>query len=102
MIEQPTALRLADALANLRRWHELTDDECDEAAAELRRLHEAHDWQYKMAGERLRRIEKLEAVNRELLEALIELTETGAEAWGEDRPCVRIGLAVIAKTQGQA
>jgi hypothetical protein len=41
-----------------------------EAAAELRRLHEAHDWQYKMAGDRLRRIEKLEAVNQELLEAL--------------------------------
>lgn len=40
------------------------------AAAELRRLHEAHDWQYKMAGDRLRRIEKLEAVNKELLEAL--------------------------------
>ncbi len=37
---QPKPLRLADALANLRRWHELTDDECDEAAAELRRLHE--------------------------------------------------------------
>ena len=39
-MEQPTALRLADALANLRRWHELTDDDCDGAAAELRRLHE--------------------------------------------------------------
>jgi hypothetical protein len=39
MSKQPEALRLADALANLRRWHELTDDECDKAAAELRRLH---------------------------------------------------------------
>jgi len=39
MTTQPKALRLADALANLRRWHELTDDDCDEAAAELRRLH---------------------------------------------------------------
>jgi hypothetical protein len=38
MNEQPTALRMADVLENLRRWHELTDDDCDEAAAELRRL----------------------------------------------------------------
>ena len=43
---------------------------CDAAAAEPRRLEEAHDWQYKMAGDRLRRIEKLEAVNAQLLEAL--------------------------------
>jgi hypothetical protein len=40
------------------------------AAAELRRLHEAHEWQYEMAGDRLRRVEKLEAVNDELLKAL--------------------------------
>ena len=32
------AERLAQALTNPRRWHELTDDECDAAAAELRRL----------------------------------------------------------------
>ena len=36
--KQPEALRLADALRNPLRWHELTDDECDQAAAELRRL----------------------------------------------------------------
>jgi len=53
----------------------------DAASAELRRLH---------------------AVNQKLLEALIELTEAGAEAWGENRPCVRIGLAAIAKAEGQA
>lgn len=38
--EKFEALRLADALASSRRWHELTDDDCDAAAAELRRLHE--------------------------------------------------------------
>ena len=63
MTTQPEALRLAD--------------ECDEhmvdfadVATELRRLHEAHEWQYTMAGQRLRRIEKLEAINQELLAAL--------------------------------
>lgn len=39
--------------------------------AELRLLHEAHEWQHKMAGKRLRRIEKLEALNQELLNALL-------------------------------
>ena len=62
MTDQPEALRLAD---ELEMW---TLGEL--AAAELRRLHEAHDWQYKMAGDRLRRIEKLEAVNQELLWSL--------------------------------
>lgn len=95
MNTQPDALRLADALENLRRWHELTDDDCDEAAAELRRLHELN-------VDKTEIIAALRALNQELRKALIDLTETGAEAWGEDRPCVRIGLAVIAKTQGQA
>ena len=72
MTTQPEALRLADQLG--ARYSGFPS--CDEAAAELRRLH---------------------AVNQELLEALIELTEAGAEAWGENRPCVRIGLAAIAK-----
>jgi hypothetical protein len=72
MTTQPEALRLADQLGV--RYSGFPS--CDEAAAELRRLH---------------------AVNQELLEALIELTEAGAEAWGENRPCVRIGLAAIAK-----
>ena len=67
MADQPEALRLAD-------WVEtnpaIRQEPASAVAAELRRLHEAHDWQYKMAGDRLRRIEKLEAVNAELLEAL--------------------------------
>ena len=68
MTTQPEALRLAD--------------ECDEhmvdfadVATELRRLHEAHEWQYTMAGQRLRRIEKLEAINQELLAALKDLMD---------------------------
>lgn len=40
---------------------------------------------------------RLIAAAPELLEALIELADCGAEAWGEDRPCVRIARAAIAK-----
>lgn len=40
MSTEPEALRLAKTLENPRRWHELTDDECDCAAAELRRMHD--------------------------------------------------------------
>lgn len=44
---QTEAERLAQALTNPRRWHELTDDECDSAAAELRRLSaDARRWQW--------------------------------------------------------
>ncbi len=66
--EKALALWLAELLEadpNSKAHH-------DQAAAELRRLHAAHDWQYRMAGDRLRRIEKLEAVNAELLEACKE------------------------------
>ena len=66
--EQPEALRLAQVAPYLEggergQW-------IMSAADELRRLHEAHEWQYTMAGQRLRRIEKLEALNQELLSAL--------------------------------
>jgi hypothetical protein len=77
MSEQPEALRLADLLC--KDGHECCDFQ---AASELRRLHEAHDWQYKMAGDRLRRIEKLEAINRELLEALLLIVATHDEPAG--------------------
>lgn len=36
----------------------------------------------------------------DLLSALIALTDCGAEAWGEDRPCVLDGRAAIAKATG--
>ena len=37
----------------------------------------------------------------DLLEALIELAACGAEAWGEDRPCVKWARAAIAKATGE-
>ena len=37
----------------------------------------------------------------DLLEALIELADCGAEAWGEDRPCVKLARVVIAKATGE-
>lgn len=66
---------MSEALRLAQRLEILVTNEQDHqaAAAELRRLHEAHDWQYKMAGERLRRIEKLEALNAELVEALHQI-----------------------------
>ena len=41
------------------------------------------------------------AVKTDLLEALIELADCGAEAWGEDRPCVKLARAAIAKATGE-
>lgn len=42
--------KLVNALRNPRRWRELTDDECDQAAAELQRLHTLNlEWQQKAA-----------------------------------------------------
>lgn len=43
---------------------------------------------------------RLIAAAPELLEALLELASAGAEAWGEDRPCVREARAAIAKATG--
>lgn len=37
-----------------------------------------------------------EALIRQMLSALADLVEAGEEAWGEDRPCVRIGKVEIA------
>lgn len=44
---------------------------------------------------------RLIAAAPDLLEALIELADTGAEEWGEDRPCVRWAYAAIAKAAGE-
>lgn len=41
------------------------------------------------------------AVKTGLLEALIELADCGAEAWGEDRPCVKWARAAITKATGE-
>ena len=57
--KQPSALRMADALSNPKRWHELSDDDCETAADELRRLH---------------------ALNAQMLDALKDLTLNVNEA----------------------
>jgi hypothetical protein len=104
MADKPEALRLADRLedAESARLHLLPY-----AADELRRLHEAHDWQYKMAGDRLRRIEKLEAVNAELLEALNKLVDhidfipTDPYYRNETKELMDAARAAIAKAEEQ-
>ena len=47
------------------------------------------------------RRDRLCAAAPDLLEALIELADCGAEAWGEDRPCVKWARAAIAKATGE-
>lgn len=44
---------------------------------------------------------RLIAAAPDLLEALIELADCGAEAWGEVRPCVKWARAAIAKATGE-
>jgi hypothetical protein len=93
MTTQPEALKLAD---ELDMW-----TKGEPAAAELRRLHEAHDWQHRMAGDRLRRIEKLEAVNQELLAALEKLARLGnGEHYGNSDGNM-IARAAIAKGEAK-
>ncbi len=45
---------------------------------------------------------RLIAAAPDLLEALIELADCGAEAWGEDRPCVKWARAAIARATGES
>lgn len=52
------------------------------------------------AAEMIERTDKMKAAAPDLLEALIELAACGAEAWGEDRPCVKWAHAAIAKATG--
>ena len=44
---------------------------------------------------------RAKSAEADLLEALIELADCGAEAWGEDRPCVKWARVVIAKATGE-
>lgn len=53
------------------------------------------------ADEELEANARLIAAAPELLEALQEIADCGAEAWGEDRPCVRIARDAIAKATGE-
>ena len=57
----------------------------------------AHSVNYPAQRDEANANARLIAAAPELLEALIELADCGAEAWGEDRPCVRIARDAIAK-----
>ena len=50
----------------------------------------------RLAAERV----KLRTQNQALVKALEELTDCGAEAWGEDRPCVQDGRAALTQAEG--
>lgn len=62
--------------------------------------YEGQDERYSREVEQRAADKLLIAAAPELLEALIELADCGAEAWGEDRPCVRIARDAIAKATG--
>lgn len=57
-----------------------------------------------IVAENVRTVEqaRLIAAAPELLDALKDLANCGAEAWGEDRPCVVYARAAIAKATGGA
>ncbi len=106
--KQPDALRLAETTPSLRGG-----DWGDRAAAELRRLHaevqNAHARIESLQDAVIRAESQAEryanprliALRDELRDALIDIAEAGAEAWGEDRPCVRVALEAIAKAEGR-
>ena len=54
----------------------------------------------KEVDERNAMIDRLCTQNQALAEALEELTDCGAEAWGEDRPCVQDGRAALKQAEG--
>jgi hypothetical protein len=106
MTEQPTALRLADALEGHAKqaWTR------EEAAAELRRLHhenerlhqinQSHEMKLSVRGYEIQ-IADLKAVNAELLEALKQALEECI--WPSERlsdVCDK-ARAAIAKAEGQ-
>lgn len=63
--------------------------------------HTPEPWPTRTALTSARR-DRLRAAAPDLLEALIELADCGAEAWGEDRPCVKWARAAIAKATGES
>lgn len=73
MNTQPTALRLADALNASNSNGKM----CDEAAAELRRLHQTEREGWRYADELEKERKRLERVNQELMEALVECERYG-------------------------
>jgi hypothetical protein len=103
MSEQPTALRLADALAN---YTGVTLAQMDQAAAELRRLHaenellgRACDKIRLMHRDEIRPLLNVHTVNSELLEALTHVSDWFTAA-GIDVPAVRHARAAIARAEG--
>ena len=42
-----------------------------------------------------------DALIRHLVEALVDLVEAGEDAWGDERPCVRIGKEEIAAARAR-
>jgi len=76
--QQPTALRLADAIES--RTH--TYGDVDAAADELRRLHEECNKQARLLGMSAERELRLRAITAQLLEAL-ELAEAGLADIGD-------------------
>lgn len=69
MNEQPTALRIADALDNEDQM--MSSKDIFEAAAELRRLHEAAERQLDAIQKLWKQRDTMEAALRQALEALI-------------------------------
>ena len=56
----------------------------------------AEDQRLKLvAEEAAARISTLSSENAVLREALVDITDCGAEAWGEDRPCVELARAAL-------
>ena len=103
--EQSKALRLVDALTNPRRWHDLTDDDCEQAAAELRRLHAENsdfrattDHLTRENAEQIGEIVALKEQRDELLEALEHIEGLAmADDWRDLPEIVRIARAAITK-----
>ena len=61
----------------------------------------ALEWMAALESRLREDLKRERAVKTDLLEALIELADCGAKAWGEDRPCVKRARVVIAKATGE-
>ena len=102
MTTQTEAQRLALALSSTRRWHELTDDDCDKAAAELRRLEEVSTYFQDSYGQELKTSNDLRKANAELLESLKYISEGFRILKDSDFPALAKAREAIAKHGGSA
>ncbi len=79
LFSKDTGAEIAYLSANAEYGSTLQGPEIDRAnAARLARCWNTHD---------------------ELVRALTDLVDCGAEAWGDDRPCVRVGRAALTRAQ---